>query len=94
MHLAVESSVNTSYKMAKQKMSILAYSFPFMGFILVSWYGLATVVQTKRDIRVSHACNPSHVGPPPHWVLLTWAIHHVHAAWARILGPEGMPGHA
>lgn len=44
----------------KGPQSIAAYAIPFFGFILAGWYGLATVVQSKRDIRVSRSKGSRH----------------------------------
>ncbi len=41
--------------MAKAKSSFVAQALPFFAFITAGWYGIATVVQNKRDLRVSPA---------------------------------------
>mmetsp|Transcript_4547 Transcript_4547/g.7756 ORF Transcript_4547/g.7756 Transcript_4547/m.7756 type:complete len:109 (+) Transcript_4547:205-531(+) len=37
--------------MAPTTSQFLAYSVPFFGFLIVGWYGLASVIQSKRELR-------------------------------------------
>lgn len=41
--------------MAKAKSSVAVQALPFFAFIIAAWYGVATVEQNKRDLRVSVA---------------------------------------
>jgi hypothetical protein len=34
------------------RQSLLTYGLPFLGFIIAGWFGLANVVQSKRELRV------------------------------------------
>mmetsp|Transcript_7306 Transcript_7306/g.18108 ORF Transcript_7306/g.18108 Transcript_7306/m.18108 type:complete len:106 (-) Transcript_7306:1694-2011(-) len=36
---------------ARKPTSVAAYALPFIGFMIAGWFGLATVVQSKRDVR-------------------------------------------
>ncbi len=35
----------------------IVYGLPFLAFMIMGWYGLASVVQSKRDLRVSAAAS-------------------------------------
>lgn len=39
--------------LAKKQTSFVSYALPFFTFMLAGWYGLATVLQSKQDLRVS-----------------------------------------
>ena len=41
--------------MAKAKSSVAFQALPFFAFMIAAWYGVATVEQSKRDLRVSKA---------------------------------------
>lgn len=46
--------------MARQKATFAHFAVPFMGFMIVGWLGLASLVQTKREVKVS---SPAYVRP-------------------------------
>lgn len=53
LELAFTSAAGFEGMSRRRTSDFLMYGLPFMGFMIAGWYGIASVVQGKRDLKVT-----------------------------------------
>lgn len=74
LELAFTSAAGFEGMSRRRTSDFLMYGLPFMGFMIAGWYGIASVVQGKRDLKVT-ICGKHSAQEHATLCTATWLVH-------------------